>query len=239
MFGIDIWLEQWLHSSATLGLVLLVSLVLGLRHAGDPDHLAAVTTLMVSQRGTRPLHGVGLMGLSWGLGHATTLLVLGLPMLLLNRYLPEMVQRSIEATIGGLIIWLSLRLLWRWWHSMTHMHFKIHAPGNWHQHTHQHAQGVLANRTPWGAYSIGLLHGAGGTGSVTLLLLSRIPDRLMATTALLLFALGTVVSMAVLTTSFGLILSTRPIIQRFHQVAPVLGMVSLGLGVAYMYQALM
>lgn len=238
MFGIDTWLEQWLHSSATLGAVLLVSIVLGLRHASDPDHLAAVTALIVTEHRTDALRRAGLMGLSWGLGHATTLLLLGLPLLLLDQYLPQTIQQAVEVAVGGLIIWLSLRLLLRWRYKGVGDQADSLARGNLHVHKHHDSGGAHADRTAWGAYGVGLLHGAGGTGGVTLLLLSRVPDPFMATTALLLFALGTVVSMALVMTGFGLILSTRPVVRRFHQIAPVLSVLSFGFGVVYIYHAL-
>src|SRR3712207_9538479 len=77
-----------MHGSAGLGIVLLVSLLLGLRHASDPDHLAAVTTLIASEE-QRRIWKATYMGLFWGLGHGTTLVVIGLPLVLLGQYLPE------------------------------------------------------------------------------------------------------------------------------------------------------
>jgi hypothetical protein len=68
MATIDGWLEGYLHGPAGLGLIILVSLALGLRHASDPDHLAAVTTLIASEEHRKPARKAGLMGLLWGLG---------------------------------------------------------------------------------------------------------------------------------------------------------------------------
>jgi hypothetical protein len=94
--------------------VLLVSLALGLRHASDPDHLAAVTTLIASEEDGRGTKKAGSMGLSWGLGHGTSLILLGLPLVLLGRYLPEPVQQAAESLIGVIIILLGVRLIVRW-----------------------------------------------------------------------------------------------------------------------------
>lgn len=240
MSGIDTWLEQWLHGSATLSLVLIVSLALGLRHAADPDHLAAVTALVATSHGKRRTQQAGLMGLSWGMGHATTLVLLGLPILLFNRYLPEIVQRGLEIVIGTLIIWLALRLLVRWRHSHGHLH-EIPDHGGHAVHSgrmRRWRSGVLSHRTPFGAYAIGLLHGAGGTAGLTLLLLARLPDRAAAISALLLFAVGTALSMALLSSGFGWIITTGPIARKFDRVTQLLGLASFLFGVGYLWHAL-
>src|SRR5918998_5732921 len=92
MSAIDGWLEGLLHGEVGVCVILLVSLLLGLRHASDPDHLAALTTLIASEEERRQTRKAGLMGLLWGLGHGTTLVVLGLPLVLFNRFLPEPMQ---------------------------------------------------------------------------------------------------------------------------------------------------
>jgi len=237
VFGIDAWLEQWLHGGATLGVVLLASVVLGLRHASDPDHLAAVTSLIAGGDTTPRAHKAGLMGLSWGLGHATTLVLLGLPVLLFNRYLPSFAQRLVEVAIGCVIIGLALRLLLHSKHNWGHHHlFNKVQPHHVHEVV-QH-EGRAIRRTPWGAYGLGLLHGAGGTAGLTLLLLARIPDRAAAGTALVLFALGTAMSMALLSTGFGMLITSGPVARHFARVAPVLGAASLLFGFSYLLAAL-
>jgi high-affinity nickel permease len=101
MATIDGWLEGYLHGPAGLGIIILVSLALGLRHASDPDHLAAVTTLIASEEHRKPARKAGLMGLLWGLGHGTTLVALGLPLVLAGRHLPNLVQQAAETLIGA------------------------------------------------------------------------------------------------------------------------------------------
>jgi ABC-type nickel/cobalt efflux system permease component RcnA len=245
MFGIDTWLEGLLHGSPTLGIVLLMSFVLGLRHASDPDHLAAVTTLMAAEEGVRPRHKAALMGLSWGLGHATTLTLLGLPLVLFNHYLPALVQRIAETIIGGLIVLLALRLLYRWHHGHYHAHLHHHPGQTPHSHLHAHADGTAHDhvhaglpRTPLAAYGIGLVHGVGGSAGLTLLLLASIRGRAEATSALLLFAAGTALSMAVLSAGFGWIITRGPIARNADRVTPLLGVLSLTFGVYYTLGAL-
>ncbi|MEJ7843839.1 MAG: hypothetical protein WKF95_18920, partial [Rubrobacter sp.] len=91
MGTIDQWLEGFMNGSSGVWVILLVSLLLGLRHASDPDHLAAVTTLIASEEEHEQVRKAGLMGFTWGLGHGTTLVLVGLPLVLLNQYLPEVI----------------------------------------------------------------------------------------------------------------------------------------------------
>ena len=218
MFGLDEWVTN-LSDGRTVLVVVAVAILLGLRHASDPDHLAAVTTLVSNGRG-----GATRLGLSWGLGHATALLVLGIPIVLWKAYLPPHVEQSAEITIGLVIMALALWLLVRWRRGAFA-----------HDHTHLR---VPPRRTPWQAFTIGLVHGIGGSGGVGVLLLATIHSHVVALIALALFAAFTAISMALLSTGFGLTLS-RPRVQRsFAQVAPALGVVSLVFGLWYTLGAL-
>jgi len=243
--AIDGWLEGLMHGSSGLGVILLVSLLLGLRHASDPDHLAAVTTLIASEEERSQARKAGLMGFLWGLGHGTTLVILGLPLILFNRFLPEPVQQAAETLIGVIIVFLAVRLLLRWRRGLYHVHTHIHDDGPSHRHVHSHREDVahehahlVPHRTPVSAYGIGLVHGIGGSGGLTLLLLSTISDRTEAAAALLLFAAGTAVSMALLSTAFGLAIAGGPIRRYFELVAPVLGVLSMAFGAWYALGAL-
>jgi len=102
--ALDGWLEGFMHGPASLGVILLISALLGLRHASDPDHLAAVTTLIASEEDLDKVRKAGFMGLLWGAGHGTALVLIGLPLVLFNRYLPGVVQQAAEALIGAIII---------------------------------------------------------------------------------------------------------------------------------------
>lgn len=243
MGTIDGWLEGFMHGgSVGVGVVLLVSLLLGLRHASDPDHLAAVTTLIASEKEQHDgVKRAGLMGLLWGLGHATTLVLLGLPLVLFNRFLPEPVQQTAEMLIGVIIVLLAVRLLMRWRRGLYHVHVHDHADRpEPHRHVHSHRESeahghghAAAHRTPLSAYGVGLVHGIGGSGGLTLLLLSTISGRAEAAAALLLFAAGTAVSMALLSTAFGLVIAGGPVARHFERVAPVLGLLGVAFGTWY------
>lgn len=245
MATIDGWLEGLMDGSVGVGVILLVSLLLGLRHASDPDHLAAVTTLIASEEERKRAKKAGLMGLLWGLGHGTTLVILGLPLVLAGRYLPDAVQQAAETLIGVVIVFLAVRLLIRWRRGLYHVHLHSHDNGGTHRHVHSHREEQthshghpVPHRTPLSAYGIGLVHGIGGSGGLTLLLLSTISNRTEAVGALLLFAAGTAVSMAVLSTAFGLAIAGGPVARNFERVAPVLGVLSIAFGVWYFLGAL-
>jgi len=245
MSTIDGWLEGFLHGPSSLWVVLLVSLLLGLRHASDPDHLTAVTTLIASEEQQRTRKAT-FMGLLWGLGHGTTLILVGLPLVLLGQYLPEKVGQAAEVAIGVIIVVLAVRLLVRWRRGFFHAHSHTHEGGPSHRHLHSHADGSVHEhshnthglRTPLSAYGVGLVHGIGGSGGLTLVVLSTIPKPSEAVAALLIFAAGTAVSMALLSTVFGLAIATGPVRRNFERVAPVLGVLAAAFGLWYALGAL-
>ncbi len=229
-----------MHGQASLAVILVISLLLGLRHASDPDHLAAVTTLIASEESRDQIKKVGLMGFLWGLGHGTTLVLVGLPLVLLGRYLPEVVGEIAEVAIGCIIVLLAARLLLRWRRGLYHVHVHAHRGGDTHRHVHSHAREpshthahAVPVRTPISSYGVGLVHGIGGSGGLTLLLLSTISDKTEAAVALFIFAAGTAVSMALLSTVFGLAIAGGPLGRNFARVAPVLGVLSMAFGVWY------
>src|SRR6059036_3265648 len=111
MFGLDDKITGF-SDGTTLLVVAAVAVLLGLRHASDPDHLAAVTTLVASGK-ERAGRSAARLGLVWGLGHATSLFVFGLPIVLYRAYLPVSVQRDAETAVGVMIVVLAVRLLRR------------------------------------------------------------------------------------------------------------------------------
>jgi hypothetical protein len=221
VFGLDQHLAGF-SDGASLLVVVAVACLLGLRHATDPDHLAAVTTLIA---GTRERGSVlaGRLGLAWGGGHATALFAFGLPILLFKAYLPVGVERGAETAVGVVVVALAVWLLVRWRRGVFHYHLQ--------------GEGVRV-RSPLQAFAIGLLHGVGGSAGVGVLLLASIQDRAVAVAALALFATCTALSMAALSTSFGLTLSSSPVRGSFHRLAPILGTASLAFGAWYTLGAL-
>ena len=221
MFGLDDWIAG-LSEGASVAVVLLVGVLLGLRHATDPDHIAAMTTLVASGR-ERAARSAARLGAWWGIGHGITLIVFGVPILLAERYLPERVQQGAETAVAALIVFLGIRLLVRW----RHGYFDLHA----HPHPEQEHRHPV--RTPLGALGIGLVHGMGGSAGVGILLLAAIPSETVAIVSLLLLAVFTAVSMSLVTVGFGLTLSTRRVASAANAVVPAIGVVSLAFGIWY------
>jgi high-affinity nickel permease len=236
MFGLDSWIAGF-SDETTLLVVALVALVLGLRHATDPDHLAAVTTLIAGAE-ERATKAAARLGAAWGLGHATSLFAFGVPIVLFNAYLPSDVEQGAEAAVGLLIVALAVWLLVRWRRGLFHLHLHEHE-GDRHLHVHDHRPGRrhphqhVRVRSPLQAFGIGLVHGMGGSAGVGVLLLASIHDHVVAVAALALFAFFTAVSMALASTTFGYALSRGAVTRSFGRLAPALGALSLAFGVWY------
>ena len=178
MFGLDQEIAS-LASGRPL-VALAVALLLGLRHPLDPDHLAAVAAMARGSR-RRP----GLIGLSWGAGHATTVLALGVPVVLWTAAMPAGVHQILEASIGVVILALGVRLLVR------------HGRGEMHAHPHR------PPRSWREAYTVGAVHGAGGSAAIGLLILAAIPDHGVALAGLLVFAVSTALAMGAVAAGLG------------------------------------
>ena len=239
MLGLDHWIAGF-SDGTSLVVVGVVALVLGLRHATDPDHLAAVTTL-IAGTGERASRAAARLGLSWGLGHATSLFAFGVPIVLFKAYLPERVEQGAETAVGLLIVALAIWLLVRWRRGLFHVHVHAHERLHAHGHVHGgdgHPHATARVRTPLQAYAIGLIHGTGGSAGVGVLLLASIHDRVLALAALAVFALCTALSMALLSTGFGRALGSAPVRASFDRIAPALALASLAFGAWYVLGAL-
>lgn len=226
-----------LEDGSSLLVALAAAGLLGLRHATDPDHLAAVVTLATNE-GPPRTGAAGRLGLAWGLGHALTLLAFGVPFIVLDTRLPAAVQKGAEVTIGVLIVLLALRLLHHWRAGGFHLHEHEHEGGARHVHVHTHAREkghVHEHGSPAsiGAFAVGLVHGLGGSAGVSLVLLATIESRAVGVAALAVLALGTAVAMTLLSSGFGLALQHGPLPRRLHAFAPVLGVASLAFGAWY------
>jgi asparagine N-glycosylation enzyme membrane subunit Stt3 len=229
MFGLDDRIAAF-SDGGSIWIVLAVAVLLGLRHATDPDHIAAVSTLVAGGR-DRATRRASELGLAWGLGHGLTLFVFGLPILLLDSYLPERVQQGAETAIAGVIVYLAVRLLIRWrrgaFHDHTHSHGDVDHSHTHVGHDHRHPRGRL------GAFGIGLIHGMGGSAGVGILLVASIESTALSVASLVLLAVFTAVSMTMLSGTFGRALVARPVSAVFGGFAPVLGTASLAFGIWY------
>jgi hypothetical protein len=229
-------LLEGLFAGATLPVALLVAFLLGLRHASDPDHLVAVTSLVAAEGGdTRKAAGLGAW---WGLGHAASLLALGIPLIAFKAQLPAWLESGAEKGIGVVILALAARVIFKWargdYRATAHGHADGHSRrrhlrrggGSSHRHVRVRSRGQ--------ALSIGLLHGLAGTGAVVLLLIAALPTQFEAGLALAVFAPMSVVSMAACTAAFAWIL-TRPLIEPVYRsvLIPALGLFGVLFGLSY------
>jgi len=223
-----------LFDGAPLLVALGIAFLLGLRHASDPDHLVAVTSLVAAEDGdTRK---AARLGAWWGIGHAGALVALGIPLIAFKTELPAWLESGAEKTIGVVILVLAARVIVKWargdYRATAHAHDDGHGrrrhlrrgPG------HRHAK----VRSPGQALSIGLLHGLAGTGAIVVLLIAALPSRLEAGLALAVFAPMSIVSMAALTATFAWVL-TRPIVEPVYRTVliPVLGAFGMLFGLWY------
>jgi ABC-type nickel/cobalt efflux system permease component RcnA len=222
---------------------LTAALLLGARHATEPDHLTAVSTLALAgeESRQRPWR----LGLAWGLGHGATLVALGLPVVLFGAVLPGWVHRGAETLVGVLIVALAVRLLLRWRRGYFHAHAHRHGE-SWHVHPHFHEAAPrqdhprqhghrhrVPEASPLGSFGLGLVHGVGGSAGVGVLVVGAQPGVGQALAALVVFAAAAAVAMAAVTLGFGLLLGRRATLARLERLVPVLGVAGLLFGVWY------
>jgi ABC-type nickel/cobalt efflux system permease component RcnA len=225
-----------LFDGAPLLVALGVAFLLGLRHASDPDHLVAVTSLVAAEDGDTKK--AARLGAWWGVGHASALLAIGVPLIVFKTELPASLESGAEKAIGALILVLAARVIYKW--ARGDYRANAHAHGAGHSLRRHLRRGDGGHRhvrvrTPAQALSIGLLHGLAGTGAVVLLLIAALPNRLEAGLALAVFAPMSIVSMAALTAAFAWVL-TRPVVEPVYRsvLIPALGAFGIMFGVWYM-----
>jgi hypothetical protein len=200
-----------LFEGAPLLLALVLAVLLGLRHASDPDHLVAVTSLTAGQdSGPRD---AARLGAWWGIGHALTLVLIGIPLIVFKTELPAWLESAAEKAIGVLIIALAVRVIWKWAKGDYRVGRHVHEDEGSHRHLYE-GDGDHAHppRTPHQAFGIGALHGLAGTGTVVLLLVAALPTQLEAALSLAVFAPASVASMAACTAAFTWVLK-HPIVE--------------------------
>ena len=225
-----------LFDGAPLLVALGIAFLLGLRHASDPDHLVAVTSLVAAEDGdTRK---AARLGAWWGAGHAAALVALGIPLIAFKAHLPAWLEAGAEKTIGIVILLLAARVIYKWvrgdYRASPHSHRDGH---HRRRHLRRGAAGAhhhVQVRTRGQAVAIGLLHGLAGTGAVVVLLIAALPSRFEAALALGVFAPMSIVSMAACTAAFAWVL-TRPMIEPVYRTVliPSLGMFGVIFGAWY------
>lgn len=179
-----------------------LGLLLGFRHAFEPDHLAAVSTLATRQGS---LLDACRLGLAWALGHAASVGVVVGAIILFGLRLPDRLWPAADFLVGVLLIALGGSVILRYargrWHLHVHSHaagphFHLHSHGGARAHDHAHPQGDARR-----SLGFGLLHGLAGSAAIMVLLVAAAPTRAAQLAYFAAFAVGTVVGMLVVSFS--------------------------------------
>lgn len=206
--------------------MLVVGFLLGLKHATEADHLAAVATL-ATRSGT--WRDALRQGAAWGIGHTVTLLLLGGAMLTLGHEIPDRLGQALEFCVGVMLVLLGLDVLRRLRQQRVHFHAHAHGDGDVHLHAHRHAEATLSaasvvpvfskrlfvpaadrdHRTqahahahaalsPRRAMLVGTMHGLAGSAALIVLSVGAAPSVAMGLVYILVFGVGSILGMALL-----------------------------------------
>jgi ABC-type nickel/cobalt efflux system permease component RcnA len=243
--------------------ILALGFMLGMRHATDPDHVVAVTTIV---SGHRSVKRAALIGAAWGLGHTLTILLVGSGIILFKWVIPPRVGLAMELAVAVMLILLgaanltgTLRWLRRAVHTPGRVHAHSHVHGDYvHSHPHGHAPESHPHRedeTPLaridrrlgtvGGYRlarplvVGIVHGLAGSAAVALLVLAAITTPLWSIAYLLIFGIGTIAGMMIITAAISVPFAVGgegqfPRLQHGLRVAS--GLISLGFGLIVAYR---
>jgi ABC-type nickel/cobalt efflux system permease component RcnA len=184
--------------------LLLLGFLIGMRHALEADHVAAVATLATRADSFADTIRQGTV---WGIGHTITLVLFGSAVIWMDEIMPQQVALALESAVGVMLVILGFDVIRRLvrdrvhFHrhrhgNRSHFHAHSHAGENGHDdgaHSHSHAQGF-----PLRALLIGLMHGMAGSAALIILTLETIHSPLQGMLYMLLFGLGSMLGMALL-----------------------------------------
>ncbi|MEK6408555.1 MAG: urease accessory protein UreH [Acidobacteriota bacterium] len=195
---------------STITAALTFGFILGLRHALDPDHLIAVSTIVSEHRSVARS---SLVGTFWGLGHTASLLAISIVILLLRASIPEHITLWMEVPVAGMLIALGVTATWRamrergWLiHTHTHAHEEgtsPHAHIHMHtrdEHSHQHRLFRIGRRP----FVVGMVHGVAGSAALTLAVLTTIPSVALGLVYIAVFGIGSIGGMLLMSAMIGL-----------------------------------
>ena len=220
--------------------VLLIGFVLGLQHAIEADHLAAVSTI-VSEK--KSLWTASLVGGLWGLGHTISLFAVGLLVIFLKFQISESLETRLEAVVGGMLVLLGLNAL-RKLFSSERIHVHTHEHGE-REHIHIHTHGAAKAETSHHRFSprsifIGMIQGLAGSAALMLLVVPTIRSPLLAMIYILIFGLGSIGGMVAMSFLIGVPIHFTA--NRFNflnkGIRLTAGAFSLGLGMVIVYEKL-
>ncbi|MHC2251966.1 urease accessory protein [Bradyrhizobium embrapense] len=190
--------------------ILSLGFLLGMQHALEPDHIAAVSS--IAARRTH-VGDIVKHGLTWGLGHTLTLFIFAGAAILLGHAIPETVAQPIETAVGVMLVGLGAHVWWRLWRDRVHFHTHSHDGGMTHFHAHSHAGEAVAPASTlphvraahshahgirWRTLLVGLMHGMAGSAALLVLTVSQAPNPVIGLGYVALFGVGSMIGMGVL-----------------------------------------
>jgi ABC-type nickel/cobalt efflux system permease component RcnA len=193
-------MEASLYAAFGLGLIL------GIKHALDADHIIAVSTIVSEYQS---LKWASLIGVFWGLGHTVTLFAVGLLVIGFRLTISPRVALSLEFLVALMLVTLGISILWRSFRERIHVHAHAHNPET-HAHLHLHGEPKESHshRHPFHPmrkpFLVGMVHGLAGSAALMLLVLTTIPSPLAGLGYILIFGVGSVGGMLVLSSMIGL-----------------------------------
>ncbi|MBM4127076.1 MAG: urease accessory protein UreH [Nitrospira sp.] len=221
-------------SDPSYAAVLGLGFLLGLRHALDADHLAAISTVLAERPSFRASSAVGFW---WGIGHTTTLLLVGAVVLAWGIRIPERFELLAESSVGLLLIALGGTLAWKLYRERWHVHRHHHDDGP-HVHFHSHQQQDDHRHRHWMASSvrplcIGMAHGLAGSAALMLIVLSSTQELGSGLLSIAVFGAGSIVGMMAigLTISLPLVYSLAASRRLFVGLQGCAGVASIGIGI--------
>ena len=212
--------------------------LLGMRHALEADHVAAVASL--TDRNTT-LAEAARLGAAWGLGHTLTLVIFGTAVLAADTLVSERLAWALELGVGLMLVALGADVLRRLVRDKVHFHAHRHDDGTTHFHAHSHGDGEdhrhHHGRLPKRAIFVGSMHGMAGSAALVLLTVSQAPSLLGGLLYIGIFGLGSIAGMALLSTAIAVPLhySARTLTWMGNGLQGVIGGGTIVIGLALIY----
>ncbi len=229
-----------------MGSLLLVGLFIGMRHALEADHVAAVASMMNSRQSLRRALWQGGV---WGLGHTLTLFLFGSVVIFMDQAIPDQVASGLELAVGVMLVLLGGDVLYRVIRSKVHFHAHQHEDGDYHFHAHSHAGESRKEHDPkqhehhhpqgfpLRALFVGMMHGMAGSAAVIILALGAVTSPQQGVLYILAFGFGSIFGMALLSAviSIPLRASAKGLTWMHNGLQMVTGSVTIGLGLLVIY----